>query len=45
MAGVRARSMSRDKVLPEDVEEVKKLYTDVKQAMEHLRKYESELLS
>ena len=45
MAGVRARSLSKETVGREDVEEVAKLFSDVKEAMEHLKNYERDLLS
>ncbi len=44
IAGVRARAKGRDKISPKDVEEVKSLFRNVQDAVEYLKKYESELL-
>ncbi|MEM2603517.1 MAG: RuvB-like domain-containing protein [Candidatus Korarchaeum sp.] len=44
IAGVRARSEGRKEVNQRDVEEVASRFSDVREAVEHLRKYEEELL-
>ena len=44
IAGVKARAQGRDKISAKDVEEVKSLFRNVADAVEYLKKYESELL-
>jgi len=44
LAAQNAKSMKRNIVKVEDVERVKDLFMDVNQAMEHLRKYEMQML-
>ncbi len=44
IAGVKIRSEGKRQVKWEDVEEVASRFSDVKEAVEHLRKYEEELL-
>ncbi len=45
IAGVKARSEGRDKITEEDVKEVAERFSDVKDAIQHLKKYEGELLT
>jgi len=44
IAGVKARSERRNEVSRNDVEEVASRFSDVREAVEHLRRYEEELL-
>ena len=44
IAGVRARADGRDKISAKDVEEVRSLFRNVSDAVDYLKKYESELL-
>lgn len=44
IAGVKARADGRKEVKREDVEEVASRFSDVKEAVDHLRRYEEELL-
>ncbi len=44
IAGVRVRAKGREEIGREDVEEVAKRFSDVKEAVNHLRRYEEELL-
>lgn len=44
IAGVKVRSKGGDEIKREDVEEVAKRFSDVREAVDHLRKYEEELL-
>lgn len=44
IAGVRARANGRDKITAKDVEEVRSLFRNVQDAVDYLKKYESELL-
>ncbi|MCD6349104.1 MAG: RuvB-like helicase [Candidatus Korarchaeota archaeon] len=44
IAGVKARSKGKEEITKEDVEEVAMRFSDLKEAVSHLRKYEEELL-
>jgi len=44
IAGVKARANGRDKISAKDVEDVKSLFRNVADAVEYLKRYESELL-
>ncbi|MCS7103222.1 MAG: hypothetical protein NZ992_04995 [Candidatus Korarchaeum sp.] len=44
IAGVKVRSEGRKEVDQRDVEEVASRFSDVKEAVDHLKKYEEELL-
>ncbi|MCS7385597.1 MAG: hypothetical protein NDF55_02495 [archaeon GB-1867-005] len=43
-AQIVARRNRREEVLPEDVEEVRKLFADVKQSTKYLKEHEEEML-
>ncbi len=44
IAGVRIRSRGKEEIGREDVEEVARRFSDVREAVDHLRRYEEELL-
>ncbi len=44
IAGVKVRAKGREEIGREDVEEVAKRFSDVREAVDHLRRYEEELL-
>jgi len=44
IAGVRARAMGRESITEEDVREVSERFSDLREAVEHLKKYEKEML-
>ncbi len=44
IAGVKARSKNREKVTKEDIEEIAMRFSDVREAVGHLKRYEEELL-
>ncbi len=44
IAGVRARAVGRSKVTEEDVRDVAQKFSDLREAVEHLKKYEKEML-
>jgi len=45
LAAQNAKTMKREKVTVEDVERVDKLFMDIGEAAEHLRKYEEKLMT
>ncbi len=44
IAGAKARSKNKEKVIKKDIEEVATRFSDVREAVNHLKKYEEELL-